>query len=430
MANIVIIGTQWGDEGKGKIVDLLAADADMVVRFQGGNNAGHTMVVNGKQFISHLVPSGILQNKICIIGNGMVVDPEVLLNEIEYLKKNHIDIGPKNLKISERAHLIMPYHKQIDMAREQKQGDKKIGTTGRGIGPAYEDKAARRGLRFVDLLEPEIFSENLRMILEEKNFYLSHYLKAQPLDFTQIQDKYLKYGEIFSPYIANVSLLIHEAIQQGKQVLFEGAQGTHLDIDQGTYPFVTSSNTLSGNACCGSGIGPKDISEVIGIVKAYTTRVGQGPFPTELTDSIGDRIQKKGAEFGATTGRKRRCGWLDAITLKNAVRLNGITGFAITKLDVLGGLETIKICIGYEYQGVFRDDFPTSIHVLSNCRPIYETLPGWSEDISSVRSYEDLPQHTKIYLRRIEEITGVPNRIISVGPGRDQTIVIKNPFRC
>ncbi len=428
MSNIVIVGTQWGDEGKGKVVDLLAEFADIVVRFQGGNNAGHTMVVKGEQIISHLIPSGILQGKTCFIGNGLVVDPEVLIKEIDYISSKGIDVGVNKLKISEKAHLIMPYHKQLDIAREKKKGDKKIGTTGRGIGPTYEDKAARRGIRFVELLDPELFRERVTTILEEKNFYLKNFLSAETLDPEPIIDQYNKYGKRLAPHVTNISAEINQAIKAGKQILFEGAQGTHLDIDHGTYPYVTSSNTIAGNACCGSGIGPKEITGVIGIVKAYTTRVGQGPFPTELFDEIGEKIQKNGVEFGATTGRKRRCGWLDTVVLRNSAQLNGLTGLAITKLDVLGGLESIKICTGYEYDGKIIHDFPASLKALDACRPIYETLPGWSEDISNIRKIEDLPKNTRNYLSHIEELTEIPIDIISVGPGREETIILNNPF--
>ena len=428
MPNIVIVGTQWGDEGKGKIVDLLSEFADIVVRFQGGNNAGHTIVVNGEQFISHLVPSGILQRKTCLIGNGVVVDPEVLVQELDNLKKRGIDVGSDTLKISEKAHIIMPYHKQIDLAREKKKGDKKIGTTGRGIGPCYEDKACRRGIRFVDLIDFEGFTEKIRTVMEEKNFYLKHYHSSETLDPESIIDQYKGYAKRLAPHVVNISVVMNQAIKANKQILFEGAQGTHLDIDHGTYPYVTSSNTISGNACCGSGIGPKEITGVIGIVKAYTTRVGEGPFPTELFDEIGDAIQVKGAEFGATTGRKRRCGWLDSVLLRNSARLNGLTGLAITKLDVLDGLESLKICNAYENNGEIIHDFPASIKILKACKPVLETLPGWSEDISGVRKIDDLPQNAKNYLKRIEELTETPINIISVGPGRDQTIIVTNPF--
>ncbi|MGD2011760.1 MAG: adenylosuccinate synthase [Desulfobacterales bacterium] len=428
MANTVIIGTQWGDEGKGKIVDLLAARADVVVRFQGGNNAGHTMVVEGEQFISHLVPSGILQGKTCVIGNGVVVDPAVLIEEMDYLDGKGIDVGADRIKVSERAHLIMPYHQAVDLAREKMKGDKKIGTTGRGIGPAYEDKATRRGVRFIDLLEPETFAEKVRTLLDEKNFYLKNYLSAATLDAEEIIDTYRRYADRLAPHVTNVSITLDEAIKKGRQVLFEGAQGTHLDIDHGTYPFVTSSSTVSGNACCGSGVGPGTVTDVIGIVKAYTTRVGAGPFPCELFDATGACIQEKGVEFGATTGRKRRCGWLDTVIVRNAVRLNGLTGLAITKLDVLGGLEELKICTSYEYNGNRLNEFPASLKVLAECTPLYETLPGWSEDISTIRQFGDLPQTTRTYLRRVEELTETPVQIVSVGPGRDETIVLKNPF--
>ena len=428
MANIVIVGTQWGDEGKGKIVDLLADLADVVVRFQGGNNAGHTMVVNGEQFISHLVPSGILQKKNCYIGNGVVVDPLVLIDEMDYLTGRGIDVGPEKLKVSELAHLIMPYHKLIDVAREQLMGDQKIGTTGRGIGPCYEDKITRRGIRFVELIDPELFKERLLSFLDEKNYYLKNYLSTAPLDPQPIIETFSRYAERLLPYVTNVSLALDQAIASGKQLLFEGAQGTHLDIDHGTYPFVTSSNTVSGNACCGSGIGPGRITGVIGIVKAYTTRVGQGPFPSELFDETGDKIQQKGAEFGATTGRKRRCGWLDMVVLNNAVRLNGLTSLTITKLDVLGGFGALNICTGYEYQGRVLTEFPSSPKVLSECKPVYETLPGWSEDISGIRRKEELPRNTRNYLNQIEALSHVPIGIISVGPGRDETIVVKHPF--
>jgi adenylosuccinate synthase len=428
VASVVVIGTQWGDEGKGKIVDLLAQYADIVVRFQGGNNAGHTMVIKGEKFINHLVPSGILQNKTCVLGNGMVVDPEVLLKEIDFLTSKGIATGPERIKISEVAQLIMPYHQKIDVAREEKKGAQQIGTTGRGIGPAYEDKVGRRGIRFVDLLEPETFSAKVRAALEEKNFYLQNYLDAPPLDAESITAQYAAYAKRLAPHITNVSVVINEAVKKRRNLLFEGSQGTHLDIDYGTYPYVTSSNTLAGNACCGSGLGPKRITDIIGIVKAYTTRVGRGPFPSELDDGIGHLLQEKGAEFGSTTGRRRRCGWLDAVLLRNAVRLNGVTGLAITKLDVLDGIETLKICTHYEYRGTTLDVFPASLKVLEECRPVYDTLPGWSETISEITSYRRLPRNVKNYLKRIEELTGASIDIVSVGPDREQTMVMKNPY--
>ena len=428
MSNIVIIGTQWGDEGKGKIVDLLAEHAHIVARFQGGNNAGHTMVVNGEQFISHLVPSGILQGKTCFIGNGVVVDPEVLLGEIDHLGEKGIDVGPDKLKISEKAHVIMPYHKELDAARESKSGDQKIGTTGRGIGPAYEDKAMRKGIRFTDFEDEAGFAEKVASVLEEKNFYLEHYFSRQKMDVEPMVRAYSQYAKRLAPHIADVSIELHQAIKKGENILFEGAQGTHLDIDHGTYPYVTSSNTVAGNACCGTGVGPKEIGGVIGITKAYTTRVGMGPFPSELFDDDGDRLQKKGVEFGATTGRKRRCGWLDTVLVANAMRLNGLTDLAITKLDVLCGFESIKICVGYDCKGKKIDYFPSNINLLAQCKPIYETLPGWPEDISHIRRFEELPENAIQYLKRIEELADVPVSMVSVGPGREQTILIKNDF--
>lgn len=428
MANIVIIGTQWGDEGKGKIVDLLAEHADLVVRFQGGNNAGHTMVVAGEKVISHLVPSGILQGKACLIANGVVVDPAVLIEEMDYLQGKGVSCGPQNLMVSERAQVIMPYHREIDKAREKKKGKDKIGTTGRGIGPAYEDKVTRGGLRFVDLMDEQVFDEKLAAILPEKNFLLQKFLDAPTVDAGEVSQEYKEYARRLAPHIINVSVYVSRAIEAGKQVLFEGAQGTHLDIDHGTYPFVTSSNTVSGNACCGTGVGPKCIGGVMGVVKAYTTRVGAGPFPSELFDQTGDYLQSKGAEFGATTGRRRRCGWLDMVILNNAVRLNGLTGMAITKLDVLGGLDRIEICTAYRHKGRVMDTFPASLKVLAECEPVYETVAGWSEDISGIDRYENLPDPVKRYLARIEELAGVPIQIISVGPQRDQTIVVENPF--
>ena len=429
MPNIVVIGTQWGDEGKGKIVDVLAEKAAMVVRFQGGNNAGHTMVVSGDQFISHLIPSGILHpGKTCLIGNGVVVDPEVLIGEIENLKNRGVTVSPDNLMVSERAQLIMPYHKSIDHGRERLKGDKKIGTTGRGIGPCYEDKATRRGLRFCDLLRAEEFRAKLSDILKEKNFYLKEFLGAETIDEASIAETYLSYGEILRPYVANVSVVLHQAIQSGDNILFEGAQGTHLDIDHGTYPFVTSSNTVAGNACCGAGIGPTQIDGVIGMVKAYTTRVGAGPFPTELFDAIGDKIQSVGAEFGATTGRRRRCGWLDTVVVRNSARLNSLTGLAITKLDVLTGIEPLKICDAYGYKGKKLTDFPPSLSVLDACEPLYEELPGWTEDISGIQQFDDLPQNAKAYLKKIEQLVETPIQIVSVGPGREATTVLSHPF--
>ncbi len=429
MASVVIVGTQWGDEGKGKIVDLLTAHADVIVRFQGGNNAGHTIVFDGKKFILHLIPSGIFHpEKKCLIGNGVVVDPGVLLGEIENLEKQGVPVPPGHLYISERAHLIMPYHKAIDHGREAKKGKTKIGTTGRGIGPCYEDKIARRGIKVGDILDEELFRAKLSEILEEKNFYIEKYLGGDPLPFEEIFDSYRRMGEKLAPYVTNVSLELEKAREKGAKILFEGAQGTQLDIDHGTYPFVTSSNTVAGAACHGAGVGPTTIDTVIGICKAYTTRVGGGPFPTELHDETGDYMRERGGEFGSTTGRPRRCGWLDGVVLKEAVRLNGLSGLAVTKLDVLTGLDPIKVCVAYELDGQRIETFPGNIRAVERLKPIYEELPGWKEDISQVSSFEDLPDNCRRYLRYLEEFSGVPVKRISVGPARHQTIVLEHPF--
>ncbi len=429
MANVIVVGTQWGDEGKGKVVDLLSESADYIVRFQGGNNAGHTLVVGNKKFILHLIPSGILHpSKTCCIGNGVVVDPGVLLGEIERLRSHQVQVSPDNLFISGQAHVIMTYHREVDSARELRKGKGKIGTTGRGIGPCYEDKASRAGIRIHELINPKLFTEKLKVNLQEKNFYLEKFLGAKPLEYNQIADEYLAYGEQLKPYVANVSGLLDEARRQGKNILFEGAQGTHLDIDHGTYPFVTSSNAVAGSACCGAGIGPNRIDTVVGICKAYTTRVGSGPFPTELRDDVGEHLQKEGAEFGSTTGRPRRCGWLDMVVLRNAARLNGLNSLAITKLDVLTGLDQIRIATSYVHEAGSMEIFPNECFTLEKCDPLYETFPGWSEDISSARNFSDLPGKTQRYLQAIEELAEVPLSIISVGPGREQTIMLKNPF--
>jgi len=429
MSNVVVIGAQWGDEGKGKVVDLLAARADMVVRFQGGNNAGHTLVVNGEQTICHLIPSGILhENKKCLIGNGVVVDPEVLLEEIDKLSSEGISISPENLSLSEKAHLIMPYHRAVDIAGEAVKGKDKIGTTGRGIGPCYEDKVARRGIRAIDLFDPEVLEKKIRANLEEKNFYLTNLLNAEPLEFQAVYDQYIEMAEKLKPYITNVSIQVDQVVKNDGKILFEGAQGTHLDIDHGTYPFVTSSNPVSGSVCAGVGVGPDKLHHILGIVKAYTTRVGSGPFPTELMDETGNYIQEKGAEFGATTGRKRRCGWLDLVMMKDSIRYNGLTSLSMTKLDVLTGLETIKVCVSYDIDGEKIDYMPASLKDLARCKPVYKEFPGWEEDISTARSMDDLPEQAKNYIKSLEEIMEVPFSIISIGPMRDQTIEVRNPF--
>ncbi|MBV5318412.1 MAG: adenylosuccinate synthase [Desulfobulbaceae bacterium] len=432
MASVVVVGAQWGDEGKGKIVDLLTRYADYVVRFQGGNNAGHTLVVEGKKYIFHIIPSGILyEGKTCAIGNGVIIDPGVLLKEIAGLADKGFSVTPKKLLISSNAHLIMPYHQQLDQARENSLAkEKKIGTTGRGIGPCYMDKVGRVGMKVGDLLDPALFKDKLQTAVEEKNFILTKQFGAAPVDLAEIIDQFERFAEQLAPFIGNVSLVLDQARKKGQNILFEGAQGTQLDIDHGTYPFVTSSNTIAGNACIGSGFGPSHIDEVIGIVKAYTTRVGEGPFPTELPegDVIGDTLQQKGHEYGATTGRRRRCGWFDAVVANDAVRLNGLTGFAVTKLDVLSGLQKLKIATRYQVEGATFDYMPENIRKARLAQPVYEEMDGWNTEITGVRSFDDLPDKAKAYLRRLEDLTGVAPAIISVGPDREETLLLRNPF--
>lgn len=429
MANVVIIGTQWGDEGKGKIVDLYTEKAHGVVRFQGGNNAGHTLVVNGKKFIFHLIPSGILhRDKVCMIGNGVVIDPSVLTMEMDRLADNGLPVGPQHLKISTYAQVIMPYHRALDVAREVHKGSGKIGTTGRGIGPCYEDKVGRNGVRVHDLLDPKTLREKLEQNLEEKNFLLEHYFKEKTLELQPIEDEYLGHGQRLAPYITNISEFIEDMERKGCSLLFEGAQGTHLDIDHGTYPFVTSSNTVAGNACCGAGLGPTHITRVLGVVKAYTTRVGGGPFPTELLDATGERVREVGGEFGATTGRPRRCGWLDLVVVKNSIRLNGLSGLLITKLDVLSGIPELKIATAYQCGPRRIESIPPQIAALEACEPICEVFPGWEESLAGARSMSDLPPNAVRYLKAIEEITGVRLSVVSVGAGREETIVLEDPF--
>jgi adenylosuccinate synthase len=429
MANVVVIGAQWGDEGKGKVVDIYTEFADDVVRYQGGNNAGHTLVVGDEKVVLHLIPSGILhEGKRCIIGNGVVLDPEVFIMEITKLKSNGYLADDAMLRLSEALHIIMPYHKRIDIAREVKSGAKKIGTTGRGIGPAYEDKIGRRGIRLMDLLDEKAFTRKVKDVLEEKNLILTQLLGEKPFTFQEIFDEYMVYAETLKKYVEDTSLLLHKEIKAGKSLLFEGAQGTLLDVDHGTYPFVTSSSTCSGGACTGSGVSPREIHEVVGIAKAYATRVGSGPFPTELEDESGELLRQAGREFGSTTGRPRRCGWYDALVARYAVRVNGLSGLAITKLDVLSGLETVKVCTAYTYQGVVLDEIPASLEIMEQCSPIYEELPGWSEDITGAKSMEDLPANARSYVARIEELSGAPVVLVSVGPRRDETIMLRNPF--
>jgi len=429
MKNVVVVGAQWGDEGKGKVVDIYTEFADDVVRYQGGNNAGHTLVVGDDKLILHLIPSGILHaGKRCIIGNGVVLDPEVFIKEVNNLKSNGRLQDDGCLLLSESLHVIMPYHKRIDIAREARSGAKKIGTTGRGIGPAYEDKAGRRGIRLMELIDRDLFARKLSEFLEEKNFLLEKMLGDKPFTFEEIFEQYCGYADVLRKYVADTSLLLYRDIRAGKNILFEGAQGTLLDVDHGTYPYVTSSSTCAGGACTGAGVSPRDLHEVIGISKAYVTRVGSGPFPTELEDADGEKLRQVGREFGSTTGRPRRCGWFDAIVAKYAVRVNGLTGVALTKLDVLDGFDTIRICTGYAYDGKTLDELPANLEIFDRCRPLYEEMPGWNADISEARSFTDLPENAQKYVRRLEELIGCPIVMVSVGARRDQTIMLKNPF--
>jgi adenylosuccinate synthase len=426
MANVVIVGAQWGDEGKGKIVDLLTQYADLVVRFQGGNNAGHTIVLKGEKFVVHLIPSGILyRNKKCIIGNGVVLDPAVLIEEIDGIKKRGYFKNDSQLMISEETHLILPYHRRIDMAREKTF---KIGTTGRGIGPAYEDKVARCGIRVVDLMDERTFREKLEANLTQKNVYLTQVLREKGFEFSEIFDEYLQYRNRLEKYVKNTSLILFEEIGKGKSVLFEGAQGALLDLDHGTYPYVTASNTLAGNACAGSGIGPTMINSVIGVTKAYTTRVGEGPFPTELQDELGEKIRERGGEYGATTGRPRRCGWLDAVVVNHSIRVNGIREMVITKLDVLNDFDAIKICVGYRVDGKVFYHVPSNLEILKRSEPVYEELSGWETELKGAKNFKNLPPNARRYIRRIEELIHTKITIISIGPERNETISIKNPF--
>ncbi len=430
MNSVVVVGAQWGDEGKGKVVDYFAKQANTIVRYAGGNNAGHTIVVKGKTTILHLIPSGVLhRGKVGVLGNGMVVDPAVLLREMEGLRKRGIKLTSKNFFISERAHLIMPYHKRIDLAREKAKTRKgRIGTTGRGIGPAYEDKATRAGIRFADLLNEEVFEERLRAVLKEKNAYLKHVFKEPGFSFAAVKKEYLGYGKQLKRYVTDVSLLLDGMLIKGKRILFEGAQGTLLDIDHGTYPYVTSSNAGVGGVLAGCGVSPYFLQEIVGVIKAYTTRVGGGPFPTELVDAVGERLRKEGAEYGATTGRARRCGWFDAVVGRYGVRVNGFTGLALTKLDTLTGLNPIRICTGYRVGRKRLTELPSDIRQMEQAKPVYEELPGWKEDIRDARTLEDLPRNTLRYVRRLESLMGVPFFLVSVGPQRQQSIVVENPF--
>lgn len=427
--NVVVIGTQWGDEGKGKIVDLLTDHAKAVVRFQGGHNAGHTLVIDGKKTVLHLIPSGILrENVTCLIGNGVVLSPTALIEEIDMLEKQGIPVSAR-LRISEACPLILPYHVALDHAREIARGKSAIGTTGRGIGPAYEDKVSRRGLRVGDLLHRERFAAKLGEVLDYHNFALQNYYKVDAVDFQQVLDETLALADRIIPLIADVPELLYQMQRQGESILLEGAQGALLDIDHGTYPYVTSSNTTAGNAATGSGVGPARLNYILGITKAYTTRVGSGPFPTELEDEYGRHLAEKGHEFGSTTGRARRCGWFDAVALRRSVQINSVSGLCITKLDVLDGLETIQICVGYRYNGEERVTPPVGEEAIAACTPIYIEMPGWKESTIGIKSYDDLPADAKAYLQKIEEVTETTIDIISTGPDRKETIILRHPFK-
>ena len=421
MSSLIVVGSQWGDEGKGKIIDFLAEKADVVVRYSGGNNAGHTVVVGEEEYKLHLIPSGILYgDQICIISAGVVIDPQVLLSEIEYL--NQKGISTDNLRIDERAHIIFPYHKSLDVLEEEKRGSEKIGTTKRGIGPCYRDKTERMGIRVCDMLS-DTFKAKLERNVSAQNKLIRAVYDNDGFGFDEIYEQYKGYAEQMKKYVSDTSITVFNAIKEGKKVLFEGAQGTLLDLDYGTYPYVTSSNPVAGGVCTGAGVGPTMINEVVGVVKAYTTRVGKGPFPTELFDADGERLRTVGHEFGTTTGRSRRCGWFDAVIVKYAVRINGLTSMSLTKLDVMSGFEKIKICVGYKKGDQIISEFPSNIEDLSKCEPVYEEVDGWNEDITGIDKFEDLPENAKAYVKKLEELCGVNASIVAVGPKRTQTIV-------
>ncbi|RKD32091.1 adenylosuccinate synthase [Thermohalobacter berrensis] len=428
MSTLVILGAQWGDEGKGKITDYLAEKADIVVRYQGGDNAGHTVEVGDKQYKLHLIPSGIIyEDKLCVIGNGVVINPKSLLDEIKYL--NDKGINTDNLRISDRAHIIFPYHKKLDELAEKQRGDKKIGTTKKGIGPCYRDKVERVGLRMCDIFYKDSFEEKLRKNIREKNQVIEKLYGEKGFDEDTIVAEYMGYLEELKKYVTDTSVLLDSLIREGKKVLFEGAQGTLLDLDFGTYPYLTSSHPISGGVSIGAGISPFSLKNALGVVKAYTTRVGKGPFPTELNNEIGDMIREKGHEYGTTTGRPRRCGWLDIVMLKFAARINGLTSLAVTKLDTLAGFDKLKICTGYKLDGEIIEEFPASLETLARCTPVYEEIDGWKEEeIEGVNSFEELPENAKKYIRRIEELTGVKVDIISIGPRRSETIIRGEAF--
>ena len=425
MSSVVVVGTQWGDEGKGKITDFLSENAEVIARYQGGDNAGHTIVIEGTKYKLHLIPSGIFYpEKVSVIGNGVVVNPKSLVKELAYL--HDAGITTDNLRISDRAHVILPYHIKLDQLQEDAKGVNKIGTTIKGIGPAYMDKAARVGIRIADLLDKEIFAERLKTNLEQKNREFTKMYEIDPINFQDIFEEYYDYGQQIKKYVTDTSVILNDALDAGKRVLFEGAQGVMLDIDQGTYPYVTSSNPVAGGVTIGSGVGPSKITKVVGVCKAYTSRVGDGPFPTELNDEIGHQIREVGHEYGTTTGRPRRVGWFDSVVMRHSRRVSGLTNLSLNSIDVLTGLDEVKICVAYDLDGERIDYYPASLETLQRCTPIYETLPGWSEDITGVRHLDDLPETAKNYVRRVSELVGVKISTLSVGPGRDQTDVLES----
>lgn len=427
MASVVVVGTQWGDEGKGKITDYLSEKAEVVARYQGGNNAGHTIVFGGKKYKLHLIPSGIFyKEKICVIGNGMVIDPKALVQELKYLHDQGVDTS--NLKISNRAHVILPYHLKLDIVEEESKGANKIGTTKKGIGPAYMDKAARVGIRIADLLDREEFELQLVRNLKEKNRMFEKFYEVEGFTKEEILDEYFQYGQEIAKYVVDTSVVLNDALDEGRRVLFEGAQGVMLDIDQGTYPFVTSSNPIAGGVTIGSGVGPSKINHVVGVCKAYTTRVGDGPFPTELNNETGDFIREVGNEYGTTTGRPRRIGWFDSVVVRHGRRVSGITDLSLNSIDVLSGIETLKICVSYKYRGELMKEFPASLKILAECEPVYEELPGWKEDITGVKSLDELPENARHYIERVSQLTGIPLTIFSVGPDRNQTNLVRGVF--
>jgi len=428
MSSVVVVGTQWGDEGKGKITDFLSQNAEVVTRYQGGDNAGHTIVFDGVRYSLHLVPSGIFfEDKICVLGNGMVINPKSFIKEAAYLKE--YDVSLDNLRISNRAHVILPYHIKLDELQEEEKGIYKIGTTKKGIGPAYMDKAARSGIRIADLLDKDTFYKKLSQNVKEKNRLFEKVYEVEPFDIDEIYEEYYEYGQQMAKYVCDTSVVLNDALDEGKRVLFEGAQGVMLDIDQGTYPFVTSSNPVAGGVTIGSGVGPTKIDRVVGVSKAYTTRVGDGPIPTELTNEIGDHIREVGREYGTTTGRPRRVGWFDSVVVRHARRVSGITDLSLNSIDVLSGIERLKICTAYKYRGEIIHEFPANLDILAECEPVYEELPGWTEDITGVRNLDELPANARHYLERISQLTKIPIAIFSVGPDREQTNVIKSVYR-